>query len=304
MVKSLEYTTSSGNLWADFNFPDADTAKVKAGIVIDIDQHLLRTGLNIEDAAESIGVPADEFDEILQGNVRSIPIESLIEYARQLDVHITRVDSQNRVVESSGNVYADLGLPDADEMLAKSEIVGRLRQDINERNLSINLAAVLAGLSESELERILAGQFSTDTREELEQYQRKLITTIQMVSDAARLVSTAIAAMPWKEIMVSYNRAIDELKVSIGRVVNNAMSFMAKTNLFLSVSPDDRSVAEFRVEHFSATEMYEHPELVNLFDVTSVEGITDSEIMVLRRKLLAHSETEAATSPERLLRAG
>ena len=48
--------------------------------------------------------------------------------------------------ESSGNVFQDLGLPDADEELLKAQLTLRIHRAIRERGLSRAQAAELLGL--------------------------------------------------------------------------------------------------------------------------------------------------------------
>jgi len=59
----------------------------------------------------------------------------------------------------SGNIFADLGLPDADDMLLNSKIVIELRRLIKQRKLTQTAAAKLVGVSQADLSRILRGQF-------------------------------------------------------------------------------------------------------------------------------------------------
>ena len=63
------------------------------------------------------------------------------------------------VFEGSGNVFADIGVPDAEEMLLKSTIVIELRRLIEGRNLSQTAAAKLIGIGQANLSKLLRGQF-------------------------------------------------------------------------------------------------------------------------------------------------
>ncbi|GAA5235132.1 XRE family transcriptional regulator [Verticiella sediminum] len=60
---------------------------------------------------------------------------------------------------SSGNVYADLDIPDAERMLAKSRLIMQLNDAIKARQWSRKKAAAVLGLSTSALSRVLRGQF-------------------------------------------------------------------------------------------------------------------------------------------------
>jgi len=64
-----------------------------------------------------------------------------------------------KVYRGSGNVFADLGLPDAEEMLLKSTIVVELRRLMKQRKLTQTAAAKLIGISQGDLSKILRGQF-------------------------------------------------------------------------------------------------------------------------------------------------
>jgi predicted XRE-type DNA-binding protein len=64
-----------------------------------------------------------------------------------------------KVEVGSGNVFADLGLPDAEEMLLKSTIVIELRRLIKQRKLTQTAAARLIGVGQADLSKILRGQF-------------------------------------------------------------------------------------------------------------------------------------------------
>jgi predicted XRE-type DNA-binding protein len=64
-----------------------------------------------------------------------------------------------KVEVGSGNVFADLGLPDAEDMLLKSTIVVELRRLIKERSLTQTASAKLMGISQADLSHILRGHF-------------------------------------------------------------------------------------------------------------------------------------------------
>jgi predicted XRE-type DNA-binding protein len=68
--------------------------------------------------------------------------------------------SEDRVItRSSGNVFADAGLPDADTHLVKAELVRRLDEIIRERGLSQRETARVLGVAQPDLANILRGRF-------------------------------------------------------------------------------------------------------------------------------------------------
>jgi predicted XRE-type DNA-binding protein len=69
--------------------------------------------------------------------------------------------------ESSGNVFADLGLPDSEERMLKAGIVVELGRLIKERELTQVKAAKLVGVSQPDLSHLLRGDFDDYSAERL-----------------------------------------------------------------------------------------------------------------------------------------
>jgi predicted XRE-type DNA-binding protein len=63
------------------------------------------------------------------------------------------------VYAGSRNVYADLGYPDADEMLVKAQLVSKIAEIIQRRGLTQVEAAKLLGLTQPKISAMLRGQF-------------------------------------------------------------------------------------------------------------------------------------------------
>ena len=60
---------------------------------------------------------------------------------------------------SSGNVYADIGVPDAEEMLLKAQLASRIADMIQSKALTQTQAAELLGIPQPKLSLMLRGQF-------------------------------------------------------------------------------------------------------------------------------------------------
>ena len=60
---------------------------------------------------------------------------------------------------SSGNVFADLGLPDASEHWIKAGLVVKIDRTIRQRRLTQTAAAELMGIDQPKVSAMLAGQF-------------------------------------------------------------------------------------------------------------------------------------------------
>jgi predicted XRE-type DNA-binding protein len=59
----------------------------------------------------------------------------------------------------STNVYADLGDPDADEMLVKAQLATKIGEIIKRRRLTQTEAAEIIGMPQPKLSGLLRGQF-------------------------------------------------------------------------------------------------------------------------------------------------
>lgn len=64
-----------------------------------------------------------------------------------------------QITESSGNVFADLGMVNAEEHALKAGLVSKLTAVIRALDLSQTAAAKLTGISQPDLSRVLRGRF-------------------------------------------------------------------------------------------------------------------------------------------------
>jgi predicted XRE-type DNA-binding protein len=63
------------------------------------------------------------------------------------------------VTQGTTNVYADLGYPDADEMLIKAQLATKIGEIIKRRRLTQIEAAEIVGIPQPKLSGMLRGQF-------------------------------------------------------------------------------------------------------------------------------------------------
>lgn len=78
------------------------------------------------------------------------------------------------VEESSGNVFADIGLPDAEERLAKAGLAVRISEAIRARRLTQTQAARVLKIDQPKISRLLRGQLSGFSTERLMHFLTKL----------------------------------------------------------------------------------------------------------------------------------
>lgn len=71
------------------------------------------------------------------------------------------------VEEGSGNVFADIGLPDPEERLAKADLAIRISEGIRARRLTQTRAAHILKIDQPKISRLLRGQLSGFSTERL-----------------------------------------------------------------------------------------------------------------------------------------
>ena len=69
-------------------------------------------------------------------------------------------NTTRKVTRSSGNVFKDIELPDADEHAIKADIVIRIAKLIEMKGLSQSKAAALTGIAQPDLSKLLRGHFA------------------------------------------------------------------------------------------------------------------------------------------------
>lgn len=64
-----------------------------------------------------------------------------------------------KIEKGSGNVYADLGLPDAEEMLVKAQLAMNIDKIVKRRKLTQKDTAKIMGLTQAKVSDMLQGRF-------------------------------------------------------------------------------------------------------------------------------------------------
>jgi predicted XRE-type DNA-binding protein len=71
------------------------------------------------------------------------------------------------VIESSGNVFADMGLPEAEEELTKAQLASHIRQVIERQRLTQVAAAAVMGIDQPKVSALLNGRLANFSSERL-----------------------------------------------------------------------------------------------------------------------------------------
>ncbi len=110
-------------------------------------------------------------------------------------------DAPPRLEPSSGNVFADLGIPNPDLALAKAELVQHIRALITERKLTQAAAAKLLGLDQPKVSAILRGRVAGYS---IDRLLRFLNALGQRVEINVRPANTRGSAQSQRGVLVSH----------------------------------------------------------------------------------------------------
>ena len=80
----------------------------------------------------------------------------------------------------SGNVFADLGLPNPEERQVKAALMRAINHEIKRRSLNQSRAAELIGLAQPDISRISRGQGRTFSVERLLEALKKLEVDVEI----------------------------------------------------------------------------------------------------------------------------
>jgi predicted XRE-type DNA-binding protein len=85
-----------------------------------------------------------------------------------------------QVQDSTGNVFEDMGMRDAEERLAKAELARLIRTEIRDRGLSQTEAAALLGVKQPDVSDLVRGRLSRFSIARLERFLNALDLEIRI----------------------------------------------------------------------------------------------------------------------------
>jgi predicted XRE-type DNA-binding protein len=96
-----------------------------------------------------------------------------------------------KIEKSTGNVYTDLGVADADEMIVKAQLASKIGEIIKSKKWSQQQAAEVLGITQPKLSKLLRGQFRGISEAKLLDCLARLGRNVQIVVGPARRTSSA-----------------------------------------------------------------------------------------------------------------
>lgn len=90
------------------------------------------------------------------------------------------MDDKVHFIRSSGNVFADIGLPDADEQLAKAQIAAQIARLISERHMTQSEMAAMLGVTQPQVSALMRGRWEGVSLDKLFRLLKALDTDISI----------------------------------------------------------------------------------------------------------------------------
>ncbi|HEX4322058.1 MAG TPA: helix-turn-helix transcriptional regulator [Acidobacteriaceae bacterium] len=100
----IEVELSSGNVFADLGFADAEEMLVKAQLTAKISEILAARGWTQQYAGQILGIPQPKLSRMLRGQFRGISEAKMLECLTRLGRDVKIVIGEERVASSQGRV--------------------------------------------------------------------------------------------------------------------------------------------------------------------------------------------------------
>lgn len=90
------------------------------------------------------------------------------------------MNEETKVYSGSENVFADLGLPDSDELLIKAELVHQISELISGQKLTQVEAAEILGIDQPKVSALVRGKLSGFSTERLFRFLNALGSSVEI----------------------------------------------------------------------------------------------------------------------------
>jgi len=184
MSANLEILRGGGNVFADFGDTDADVAKMKATIAAEIIAALNAQGLTARAGAKAAQIDAADIQRIRNADLSKFTVDRLVRVAARLGCAL-EITVKPGAARDGGNIFADLGLPDADRHFLKAQLVAELYRLSSERKLTPAKASKLLGVSKGEISSLFKGNFREYPVDRLMTFLTAFSCDVEIVSRAS-----------------------------------------------------------------------------------------------------------------------
>lgn len=109
LVEGVDFTISSGNIWADLGYPDAEEMLAKAELVMEINRIIRARRLTQAQAAAVMGIDQPKVSNLLRGRFRGYSLHKLLEFLASLGRDVEIVISRQRRSRVAGRIRVRMG---------------------------------------------------------------------------------------------------------------------------------------------------------------------------------------------------
>jgi predicted XRE-type DNA-binding protein len=103
--EEIEFTTGSGNVYADFGFPNSEEAKTKAELAMLITNILKEKNVTQHQAADIMGIDQPKVSKITRGLVSEFSIERLMKFVISLGFDIEIIPKPHHLKTSHPSIH-------------------------------------------------------------------------------------------------------------------------------------------------------------------------------------------------------
>lgn len=143
------------------------------------------------------------------------------------------------ITKGSNNVYADLGISDAEQMLLKAQLAHKIALAIEARGLSSLEASRIVGLAQPKLRSILKGQFHEVSENDMRKYLSRLDPGLDEIHPGEILFEEFMK--PMKMSINQLTEALDLPLSQINAIINGklpiTMGLALQLGKFYSMDP-------------------------------------------------------------------
>jgi predicted XRE-type DNA-binding protein len=93
MGRKLKITRGSGNVFADLGFDkaEAENLKLRAEIMMRIEDHYRKSGMTQSEAAEALGLTQPRLNALLKGKIGLFSLDALVNIANRAGLNVRLV---------------------------------------------------------------------------------------------------------------------------------------------------------------------------------------------------------------------
>jgi predicted XRE-type DNA-binding protein len=91
------------------------------------------------------------------------------------------MSKEKNITRSSGNVFADLGLPESDQLLAKADLALEIIEIIEDRDLTQAEAAEIMGVDQPKVSALVRGRLDGFSMERLYRFLNSLERDVEII---------------------------------------------------------------------------------------------------------------------------